>query len=97
MFSDVKKFDGKNISYLAASEYLQMSGWAGWRGKDDKGTVLLYFDKANLYRYPGIEEELEKLMNKSSEKLMSKYRLTYKIIMYTLFSNAQPDPKQKGA
>ena len=64
MFSDVKKFDGSNNTYLVPSEFLQMSGWAGRRGKDDKGTVLIYFDKGLLYRYQGIEEELEKMMSK---------------------------------
>lgn len=70
-----------------------MSGWAGRRGKDDKGTVLLYFDKGLLYWYDGIEDELEKMMSKTAENLKSKYRLTYKIIMYTLFSNASTDIK----
>jgi len=65
-----------------------MAGWAGWRGKDKIGSVYLFFDKRKLNYYQDLELVLEQLMTKPVEALKSKYKLTYKIIMFTLTSSA---------
>ena len=65
-----------------------MAGWAGWRGKDTIGSVFLYFNKQKLYFYQDLTKKLEELMTKPTEQLQSKFWLTYKIIMFTLASQA---------
>jgi len=46
IFSELQKFDGNNQRLLINSEYVQMSGRAGRRGKDILGTVI-YFPLPN--------------------------------------------------
>ena len=40
VFTDLKKFDGFQSRYVTCGEYIQMSGRAGRRGKDDRGIVI---------------------------------------------------------
>ena len=40
IFSSVTKYDGKKFRLLSCGEYVQMSGRAGRRGKDAKGTIV---------------------------------------------------------
>src|SRR6185503_1307493 len=37
VFTATRKYDGKDFRWITSGEYIQMSGRAGRRGKDDKG------------------------------------------------------------
>ena len=38
VFTNARKFDGGGFRWISSGEYIQMSGRAGRRGLDDKGT-----------------------------------------------------------
>ena len=42
LFTNVRKFDGKEVRWVTSGEYIQMSGRAGRRGKDDKGEENIF-------------------------------------------------------
>lgn len=44
LFTQLKKFNGESLTTMTTSEYLQMAGRAGRRGKDDLGFSLISFD-----------------------------------------------------
>ena len=84
MFIKLEKYNGKEEVFLQASEYLQMAGRAGRRGKDETGFSLLYFEKSEMYRHQGIADKLNEMMNVKSGSLESQYKLTYRIILHIL-------------
>jgi antiviral helicase SKI2 len=84
MFIKLEKFNGREEVFLEASEYLQMAGRAGRRGKDDVGYSIMYFEKAQMFKNQGIADKMNDMMNIKSGNLESKYKLTYRIILHVL-------------
>lgn len=45
LFASARKFDGKDYRFITSGEYIQMSGRAGRRGIDAKGTTIIVVDE----------------------------------------------------
>ena len=41
VFTQVRKWDGESHRWMESGEYVQMSGRAGRRGKDDRGICIV--------------------------------------------------------
>lgn len=84
LFTSLKKYDGIENRTILPSEYIQMSGRAGRRGKDKRGYVVVMLDESVK------KEEYKELLMGKVTPLQSSFRLSY----YTLLNLLQ---KVEGA
>ena len=75
VFTSVRKFDGVSQRWVTPSEFVQMSGRAGRRGKDDRGIVIMMIDEK---MEPAVAKEI---VRGEQDKLNSAFYLGYNMIL----------------
>lgn len=78
LFTSTRKFDGRDFRLLSSGEYIQMSGRAGRRGKDTRGTVIMMLDDRIS------ADEARKLLLGEPDRLDSSFYLTNNMILNLL-------------
>jgi superfamily II RNA helicase len=87
LFTDVNKFDGTNNRVLYSHEYTQMAGRAGRRGIDTVGHVI---HLNNLFK-PIDMTEYKKMMSGKPQKLVSKFKISYHLVLNLMASSDGTD------
>jgi ATP-dependent RNA helicase DOB1 len=75
VFTNTRKWDGKDFRWVTSGEYIQMSGRAGRRGKDDRGIVIQMLDEK---MEPGVCKDI---LYGAPDPLNSSYRISYNMLL----------------
>lgn len=78
LFTSTRKFDGVDFRHLSSGEYIQMSGRAGRRGKDDRGTVIMMLDNSVT------PDAARQLLLGNPDPLNSAFTLSYNMVLNLL-------------
>jgi ATP-dependent RNA helicase DOB1 len=86
VFTQIRKWDGVDNRVLQSGEYIQMSGRAGRRGKDDRGLCIICLDQK-------VEADSAKeLFMGKSHKIDSTFHLGYNMLLNLMrVEGAHPD------
>jgi superfamily II RNA helicase len=85
VFTDIKKYSNSGLRTLYSHEYTQMAGRAGRRGIDTIGHVI---HLNNLYKNIDLPE-YKTMMQGKPQKLVSKFKISYNLIMNIIYSGDQ--------
>ena len=88
LFTKVFKFaGGEGEELVETSEYLQMAGRAGRRGKDQTGSCVICLDRSFGRTIPTVDD-FEKLLENKGTPLESKLKLSYSMTMNVMKSDS---------
>src|SRR5262249_25955992 len=76
VFDLLRKFDGVQMDYMRARDYLQMAGRAGRQGIDTSGLVIAILEDEDLYDAP-----LARYHSGKVEPITSRFNLSYSTIL----------------
>lgn len=76
IFDLLRKYDGVQMNYMKARDYLQMAGRAGRQGLDDSGLVISILEDEDL-----LEAPLSRYHSGKVEPITSRFNLSYSTIL----------------
>lgn len=76
VFDLLRKFDGVQMDYMRARDYMQMAGRAGRQGLDESGLVISVLENEDLYEAP-----LSRYHGSKVEPITSRFNLSYSTIL----------------